>query len=94
MLMSRDLERRVDVVSAFVSHGEDDRYEELIKKKVRAERTRFGHIDGFGNLGFTRNPLRGDLMMDVRQIVLCATTQDSCDTMAQAAAQKEVRRGY
>jgi len=30
-----------------VSHGEDDRYEELIKKKVRAERTRFGHIDDF-----------------------------------------------
>ena len=33
MLMSRDLERRVDVVSAFVSHGEDDHYEELIKKR-------------------------------------------------------------
>lgn len=95
MLMSRDLERRVDVVSAFVSHGEDDRYEELIKKKVRAERTRFGHIDDFRNLGFTRNPLRGDdLMMDVRQIVLCAKTQDSCDAVAQAAAQKEVRHGY
>ena len=33
-------------------------------------------------------------MMDVRQIVLCAKTWDSCDAMAQAAAQKEVRHGY
>jgi hypothetical protein len=95
MLMSRDLERRVDVMSAFVSHGEDDRYEELIKKKARAERTRFGHIDGFRNLGFTRNPVKGDdLIMNVRQIVLCAKIQDSCDAMAQSAAQEEVRHGY
>jgi hypothetical protein len=83
------------VESAFVFHGEDDHYEELIKRKVRAERTRFGHIDDFRNLGFTRNPLRGDdLMMDVRQIVMCMKTRDSCDAMAQAAAQKEVRHGY
>jgi len=33
-------------------------------------------------------------MMDVRQIVLCAKTQDSYDAVAQAAAQKEVRHGY
>jgi hypothetical protein len=95
MLMSRDLERRVDVVSAFVFHGEDDRYEELIKRKARAERTRFGHIAGFRNLGFTRSPVKGDdLMMDVRQIVVCVKAPDVLGAMAQTAVQKEETHGY
>jgi hypothetical protein len=50
MLMSRDLERRGDEVSAFVFYAEDDRHEELIKKKAKADLTRFGHIAGFRNL--------------------------------------------